>query len=141
MNTQAAAPFDSAVPEDLPGQSPVHSVRVHRGLAPHRLHRIAAFIEANFQQTISVPQLASEIHMSPFHFARMFKLSTALSPHAYIVQRRMELGKTLLATTALPLGEVAIRVGYRTQPHFTSVFRRHVGTTPHAYRLRHQAQT
>jgi len=76
--------------------------------------------------------------MSPFHFARMFKLATGLAPHAYITRQRMGRARDLLATTDLPLLEVAARVGYQTQAHFTGVFHRYVGTTPRVYRLQHR---
>jgi AraC family transcriptional regulator len=80
-------------------------------------------------------ELASQVHMSPFHFARRFKQAVGTPPHAYITHVRIERAKRLLATTNLPLIEVATRVGYRTQAHFTGVFHRYVGTTPRAYRV------
>ncbi len=109
--------------------------RPRSGLAPHRLQRVLACIEARLAEPIQVRELADEIHMSPFHFARMFKLSTGHAPHAYITRQRMDRARSLLATTQLPLLEVAARVGYQTQAHFTGVFHRYVGTTPRVYRL------
>jgi len=109
--------------------------RPRSGLAPHRLQRVLACVEARLAEPIQVKELADEIHMSPFHFARMFKLSTGHAPHAYITRQRMDRAKSLLATTQLPLQEVASRVGYQTQAHFTGVFHRYVGTTPRVYRL------
>jgi AraC family transcriptional regulator len=108
------------------------------GLAPHRLQRVLACIEARLAERVQVRELADEIHMSPFHFARMFKLATGLAPHAYITRQRMGRARDLLATTELPLLEVAARVGYQTQAHFTGVFHRYVGTTPRVYRLQHR---
>ena len=108
------------------------------GLAPHRLQRVLACIEARLAERVQVRELADEIHMSPFHFARMFKLATGLAPHAYITRQRMGRARDLLATTDLPLLEVAARVGYQTQAHFTGVFHRYVGTTPRVYRLQHR---
>jgi AraC family transcriptional regulator len=105
------------------------------GLAPHRLQRVLACIETRLAERIQVRELADEIHMSPFHFARMFKLATSHAPHAYITRQRMDRAKELLAHTQLPLLEVAARVGYQTQAHFTGVFHRYVGTTPRVYRL------
>ena len=108
------------------------------GLAPHRLQRVLACIETRLAERVQVRELADEIHMSPFHFARMFKLATGHAPHAYITRQRMERAKQLLASTQLPLLEVAARVGYQTQAHFTGVFHRYVGTTPRVYRLQHR---
>jgi AraC family transcriptional regulator len=109
-----------------------------RGLAPHRLNRVLACIEARLAERIQVCELAREIPMSLFHFARMFKRATGHSPHRYVTLRRMERAKELLAATSMPIAEVARTVGFKTQAHFTGVFSQHVGTTPKAYRLGHR---
>lgn len=111
-----------------------------RGLAQHRLQRVLSCIEVRLAEHIQVRELADEIHMSPFHFARMFKLAVGHAPHAYITLQRMERAKGLLAQSDLPLAEVATRVGYQTQAHFTGVFHKHVGVTPRVYRLASRAQ-
>jgi AraC-like DNA-binding protein len=108
--------------------------RREKGLAPQRLKRVLAFIDENLAQPLPVSALASEAAMSPFHFARMFKASLGVSPHAYVTAQRMEKAKALLARSDLPLAEVAQRVGYLTQAHFTDVFHGQVGTTPRRYR-------
>ena len=131
--TYTAPGFPPSSPAPRAAPEPTRS---RAGLAPHRLQRVLACIEARLAEPIQVRELADEIHMSPFHFARMFKLSTGLAPHAYITRQRMDRAKSLLATTQLPLLEVASRVGYQTQAHFTGVFHRYVGTTPRVYRLR-----
>lgn len=106
------------------------------GLAPHRLQRVLALIEERLAEPIQVSELADAVHMSPYHFARMFKQSTGQPPHLYITWLRMDRAKQLLAQTALPLAQIATRVGYQTQAHFTGVFHARAGTTPRAYRLR-----
>lgn len=105
------------------------------GLAPHKLQKVLAYIEEKLAEPVGVRELASQVHMSPFHFARRFKQAVGTPPHAYITHVRIERAKSLLASTNIPLIEVATRVGYRTQAHFTGVFHRYVGTTPRAYRL------
>ena len=105
------------------------------GLAPHKLQKVLAYIDERLGEPIGVRQLASQVHMSPFHFARRFKQAVGTPPHAYITQVRVERAKSLLSTTSLPLIEVATRVGSRTQAHFTGVFHRYAGTTPRAYRV------
>ena len=110
------------------------------GLASHRLERVLHCMEARLAEPILLQELAAEIDMSPFHFARMFKLSTGRSPHAYLTVQRMERAKRLLSESPLSLAEVANRIGYQTQAHFTGVFHRQVGTTPKVYRDRHRVQ-
>ena len=105
------------------------------GLAPHKLQKVLAYIDEKLAQPVGVRELASQVHMSPFHFARRFKQAVGTPPHAYITQERIERAKRLLSGTNIPLIDVATRVGYRTQAHFTGVFHRYVGTTPRAYRV------
>jgi AraC family transcriptional regulator len=105
------------------------------GLAPHKLQKVLAYIDEKLAQPVGVRELASQVHMSPFHFARRFKQAVGTPPHAYITQVRIERAKKLLSGTNIPLIDVATRVGYRTQAHFTGVFHRYVGTTPRAYRV------
>jgi len=114
-----------------PAEAPAYA-----GLSPRRLQRVLEMIDERLGEAIPVRDLAAEVHMSPYHFARMFKQSTGQAPHVYITWQRMDRAKELLARTELPLAEVATRVGYRTQAHFTGVFHSRVGITPRAYRLR-----
>jgi AraC family transcriptional regulator len=105
------------------------------GLAPHRLRRVLSCIDMRLAEPIQVCELAEEVHMSPFHFTRMFKLATGHSPHKYITLQRVERAKELLATSDMPIAAIAAAVGYQTQAHFTGVFARHAGTTPKVYRV------
>jgi AraC family transcriptional regulator len=112
------------------------------GLAPHRLKRVLSCIEIRLAEPIQVCELAREVHMSPFHFTRMFKLATGHSPHKYLTLQRVERAKELLATSDMPIAAIAAAVGYQTQAHFTGVFSRHAGATPKVYRVRQrQAST
>jgi AraC family transcriptional regulator len=114
--------------------------RQRTGLAPHKLHKVLAYIEERIAEAIGVRQLAAAVHMSPFHFARMFKQAVGHPPHSYITLLRMEHAKNLLSNSDLTLVEIAAGVGYQTQAHFTGVFHKHVGTTPRAFRLRTLAE-
>lgn len=116
-------------------QEPGVPAPVGGGLAPHKLQKVLGYIEDRLAEPVGVRELASQVHMSPFHFARRFKQAVGTPPHAYITQVRIERAKRLLSGTNLPLIEVATRVGYRTQAHFTGVFHRYVGTTPRSFRL------
>lgn len=106
-------------------------------LAPHRLSRVLSYIDERLNERISVRDLAGIVHMSPFHFTRVFKVAVGLSPHAYLTHVRMEHASQLLTQGDTPIAEIARRVGFRTQAHFTCIFRRHARTTPHAYRVAH----
>ena len=73
--------------------------------------------------------------MSPYHFARLFKQATGVSPRQFVIRRRIEAAKILLAARRLSIGEVALAVGFCSQSHFTTSFRRSTGITPGHYRI------
>jgi methylphosphotriester-DNA--protein-cysteine methyltransferase len=57
------------------------------GLPQGKLRRVTAYIDSNLQREL---QLAEVTHMSPYHFARLFKTATGVSPHRFVVRRRIE---------------------------------------------------
>ncbi|HEY9821134.1 MAG TPA: AraC family transcriptional regulator [Candidatus Sericytochromatia bacterium] len=99
-----------------------------------KLNQLKEFIEEHLSEDLSIANMASVVHTSPFHFARAFKAATGQPPHRYVTQRRMEQAKILLSVTRLPVAEVANRVGFSNQSHFSAQFRRATGTTPKRYR-------
>lgn len=104
------------------------------GLVAWRLERVTDYIDANLTGDLALDALAKSVALSTFHFARAFKITTGESPHAYVVGRRVRAAKQLLRESDLPLAEVARRCGFKTQSHFTGVFRKRVGLTPKVYR-------
>jgi AraC family transcriptional regulator len=82
---------------------------------------------------LSLNQLAIAAKVSPFHFARLFKNTTGLAPHKFVLRLRLERAKRLIASRQLPLTDIALAVGFFDQAHFTNVFRRAFGMTPKAF--------
>lgn len=72
--------------------------------------------------------------VSPNHFALLFTKATGLTPHQYVLRARIESAKLHLKDEALSIAEVSKLTGFRTQEHFTKVFRRIVGITPREFR-------
>jgi AraC family transcriptional regulator len=85
-------------------------------------------------QDLSIDRLAAVSHLSPYHFSRLFKQSTGLTPHQYVLHWRIEESKRLLTRTELDLAEIAQRLGFRDQSHFTERFRKITGATPKRWR-------
>jgi AraC family transcriptional regulator len=106
------------------------------GVLPRRkLRAVIEYIHEHLDAELSLDHLAAVAHMSAFHFARLFKQSTGLPPHQYVIARRVERAKELLREPdRLPLAEVATEVGFSDQSHFTRHFKRLVGITPRQFR-------
>ena len=125
--------------EHLRSNYPISTRRRHaQGLSPTRLARALALIEQHLDAPLPVADLAEAVHLSPFHFSRMFRRSTGCSPHDFVTRLRMEKARGLLAATNMPIAEIARAVGYRTQAHFTRAFHDGTGTTPRKFRLAQQ---
>lgn len=99
-----------------------------------KLKQVQDYIEEHLAEEIVIEYMAALIPISQFHFARAFKAATGESPHKYLTQRRIERAKVLLTVTKLPVVEVAYRVGFSNQSHFTAHFRKVTGVTPKDYR-------
>ncbi len=108
-----------------------------RGLSPSQLRRTIDFIEGNLGEDLGLAELAENVRISPYYFCRMFKQSTGLSPHQFVLRERIEHARQLLKQHRLPVVEIATKLGFSDQSHFASVFRRMVGTTPMRYGSQH----
>ncbi len=105
------------------------------GLAPRTLGMVIAYIEEHPNEPIALDMLAGLANVSRFHFARMFKLSTGVSPMMYVEQNRIRKAQALIKQEQLPLAAIAAEVGFADQSHFTRRFRLHVGCTPSDYAM------
>ena len=104
------------------------------GPVDRRLRRAIEFMHDNFGRELALEEIASSAYLSEYHFARLFKQITGVTPHVYLANVRLERARKLLADTALPISEIASMVGYQSQSHFSKMFRSVTGVTPRAYR-------
>jgi len=99
-----------------------------------RLRRVEQHIAAHFERSISLSELANVAGLSRMHFAAQFRAATGYRPREYLLNHRIEHAKSLLTTTQRPLAEIALAVGFSTQAHFSTVFKRISGQTPARWR-------
>ncbi len=101
-------------------------------LPPRAVTQSIDFINENYARDISLSEIAEAAHLSPFHLARLFKRTTGLTPHQYLVQVRVNSARALLTAGAgtRSLAEIALAVGFADQSHLTRHFKRVLGVTP-----------
>jgi AraC-like DNA-binding protein len=95
--------------------------------------RVKEFLAQHYNENLTLAQLAAEAGLSRYHLIRTFQQATGLTPHAYLVNRRIEAVKGRLRRGET-LAEIATATGFSDQAHLTRVFKAHVGVTPGAYR-------
>jgi AraC family transcriptional regulator len=104
------------------------------GLPGYRLQRVRDYVASNLDKDLRLAELAALSGTSPHHFAELFRQSTRMSPHRFVLVRRIERSKELLRSQAFSVLDVALQTGFSNQSHFTKVFRRLTGITPSAFR-------
>lgn len=108
------------------------------GLSPVHERRAKARLTADLQADTRLDDLARECGLSKRHFLRAFKTSTGEPPHRWLLGRRVERAKELLAGSNLDLSEIAALCGFSDQSHLNRMFRRQTGNTPGAWRRAHR---
>jgi AraC-like DNA-binding protein len=103
------------------------------GLRQGSLRRVLEHLQAHLDQELPVTALAAVADLSPSYFSRLFKRSTGLSPHQYLMRQRIERATELLTDPGRRVAEVSWELGFSSQSHFTTVFRALAGVTPRAY--------
>jgi AraC-like DNA-binding protein len=104
------------------------------GLPPAAMRRVYEYIEAHLNDSIELVELSAVAGLSIFHFARQFKQSAGVTPHHYLVRRRVARAQELLAGTDLSQSAIAFATGFSDQSHLTRHFRQIVGMTPGQFR-------
>lgn len=97
-----------------------------------RIRHLLDYIRAHLDREVSLDTLGSLAQCSPFHVIRLFKNCLGLSPHAYLVQLRLERARELI-DTGCDLSEAALLAGFSDQSHLTRRFKKRYGITPGIY--------
>jgi AraC family transcriptional regulator len=102
------------------------------GLSQSDLSQAVDYIQTHFTETLSVAEVANSVQMSPYHFSRLFKQTTGLTPYQYILRCRVERAKRLLRQN-LPIAEAAVQAGFASQSHLNRHFKQQLGLTPRQF--------
>jgi len=108
--------------------------QTHGGLTVGALRRVREYVQLHLDESIGLSTLAAVAGLSMHHFAREFKQSAGVTPHHYLIQKRIERAQQKLAQTDLSLAEIAYAVGFSDQGHLARHFRGLLGTTPREFR-------
>ncbi|WP_429129702.1 helix-turn-helix domain-containing protein [Aeromonas media] len=100
---------------------------------PQHLQRAAELMQDDSASPLSLSQLSAVAGLTPSHFVRAFSQHYGMTPHAYLLDRRIRHARTLLRQ-GQPLVEVALASGFADQAHFQRQFKRRVAATPGQYR-------
>lgn len=100
---------------------------------PHAIATAREYLHSHYAERVRLDELASLVHLSPFHLSRAFRATVGVPPHRYQLLVRIELAKRLLADGER-VSEVAAATGFADHSHFTRRFREMVGVTPSRYR-------
>jgi len=112
------------------GRTPAAPLVHKGGIAKPSLNRVLEFIATNLSSQLRLEDMAAVAGLSIFHFARAFRESMGVTPHQYVLQRRIDHAKTLLRTHGWNIDAIASATGFADTSHLSKAFRRQVGTSP-----------
>ncbi len=104
------------------------------GLSAWQIRRATEFLEANLQGKTSLYSVAAECELSVSHFARAFRKTFGRPPYRWLIERRIDMAKTYLLHSDLPLADIALRCGFPDQSALNKSFRRFLKQSPGEWR-------
>jgi AraC family transcriptional regulator len=104
-----------------------------------QLRAVLECIESQLADDVSLLTLAQRAHISPFHFARLFRATVGVPPHRFVLRLRLERAVRFIKAGKMTLAQIAVECGFHDQPHFTRAFQRLFRMTPAMYLRRRRA--
>jgi AraC family transcriptional regulator len=120
------------------GKALLRDDRPAGGLSPWQLRRVLDFIAAHLNEDPSIAELARECGLSSGYFSRAFRQTTGVTPHQWLIRRRVERARQLLLGNGLGLADIALVCGFVDQSHFTRVFAKLESDSPGSWRQQHR---
>jgi AraC-like DNA-binding protein len=131
----AASGYEATRVNRQSDERPAVSRGAPSALQTWRLRRVQEYIRVRISGAIRLSDLASAAGLTRMHFAAQFRARTGVRPHEYVTRQRIARAQVLLVVTEAKIADVGSCLGFSNQAHFTTVFRRYTGTTPHRWRL------
>jgi AraC family transcriptional regulator len=104
------------------------------GLSKQKLRQAIEYIQAHLGEDLSLADVANELGMSQYYFCHLFKRSTGVSPHQFLIRQRVERAKHLLKQPERTVTSIAMDCGFANQSHFAKCFRQFTGMNPNQFR-------
>lgn len=102
-------------------------------LSASQLSRVADFTHTNINRNISLAEMASCANLSSFHFARLFRQTTGVSPYQFVLQMKIEYSKKLILQNSGSISDVAYVLNFTDQAHFSNAFKKVTGVSPRQF--------
>jgi AraC-like DNA-binding protein len=99
-------------------------------LSSQQMKKVIDFVKSSLHSEIHLSSMANEVHLSDFHFSRLFRHTFGITPYQYVLQGKIEYAKTLLRHYPRSLSQIAHSLNFTDQSHFTNVFKKLTGICP-----------
>jgi AraC family transcriptional regulator len=105
------------------------------GLCKYKLKQALEYMNVHLSENVSLAAISDELGISQYYFCRLFKQSTGMTPHAYLIQQRVERAKQLLKHKECTMLDIALACGFANPSHFAKHFHKHTGISPKQFRM------
>lgn len=102
-------------------------------LRARQLVEVIEFTRSCMHHNVTLEEMAAVVHLSPYHFGRLFKQTVGLSPYQFVLQQKIEYAKMLMRQQTRPIGDIAYQLNFSDQAHFSNAFRKATGISPRSY--------
>jgi len=108
---------------------------------PFILKQSIRYIDENISKKIKISDLAKQTRWESQHFNRLFTQYVGITPYKYIVSKKVDKAKTMLAETTIPITQISFELGFKSHSNFCSIFKKATGKTPENYRKWYEVNT
>jgi AraC family transcriptional regulator len=102
-------------------------------LSSHQLKTIIDYTWSAIRENLQLQEMAKQVHLSPFHFARQFKRTLGISPYQFVLQLKIEHAKMTMKKCKGSIIDTAHELNFADQAHFSNTFKKVTGISPRKY--------